>query len=124
MAEKRNSSSKTKSSVKQKRARREPIKFSNRSIWAATEPELKFPALSKNAKADVCIVGAGIAGLTTGYLLAQEGKSVIIIAMRAANYTNVRRCARTWAVLWPGMRPKVAGIVRVTARDLILTAKF
>ena len=79
MAEKRNSSSKTKSSAKQKRARQESTKFSNRSIWAATEPELKFPALSKNAKADVCIVGAGIAGLTTGYLLAKEGKSVIII---------------------------------------------
>jgi glycine/D-amino acid oxidase-like deaminating enzyme/nitrite reductase/ring-hydroxylating ferredoxin subunit len=80
MAEKRNSSSsKTKSSAKHKRARRESTKFSNRSIWAATEAELKFPALSKNAKADVCIVGAGIAGLTTGYLLAQEGKFVIII---------------------------------------------
>ena len=32
-----------------------------------------------NVQADVCIVGAGIAGLTTGYLLTQAGKSVVIL---------------------------------------------
>jgi glycine/D-amino acid oxidase-like deaminating enzyme/nitrite reductase/ring-hydroxylating ferredoxin subunit len=31
---------------------------------------------------DVCIVGAGIAGLTTAYLLAREGKSVIVVSER------------------------------------------
>jgi glycine/D-amino acid oxidase-like deaminating enzyme/nitrite reductase/ring-hydroxylating ferredoxin subunit len=70
---------KRKSSAKTKALRKKATKFSNFSIWSATEPARKFPALSKNAKADVCIVGAGIAGLTTGYLLALEGKSVIII---------------------------------------------
>ncbi len=35
--------------------------------------------LAKNVHADVCIVGAGIAGLTTGYLLTQAGKSVVIL---------------------------------------------
>jgi glycine/D-amino acid oxidase-like deaminating enzyme/nitrite reductase/ring-hydroxylating ferredoxin subunit len=70
---------KRKSSAKTKASRKKATKFSNFSIWSATEPARKFPALSKNAKADVCIVGAGIAGLTTGYLLALEGKSVIII---------------------------------------------
>ena len=33
----------------------------------------------ENAHADVCIVGAGIAGITTAYLLAKEGKSVIVL---------------------------------------------
>src|SRR6202035_3303906 len=75
MPEKR---SKQKSSTK-KQSRKKSTKFSNFSIWSATEPALKFPALTKSAKADVCIVGAGIAGLTTGYLLVKEGKSVIII---------------------------------------------
>src|ERR1700730_5766311 len=79
MAKKRTSSSKRRASTTKKSSRQKSTKFSNQSIWAATEPALKFPALSKNAKADVCIVGAGIAGLTTGYLLAKEGKSVIII---------------------------------------------
>ena len=29
--------------------------------------------------ADVCVVGAGIAGMTTGYLLARAGKSVVVL---------------------------------------------
>ena len=38
-----------------------------------------MPVLDKNIDADVCIVGAGIAGMTTAYLLAREGKSVVIL---------------------------------------------
>lgn len=38
-----------------------------------------FPNLTKNERADVCIVGAGMAGLTTAYFLAKAGKSVIVI---------------------------------------------
>ena len=36
-------------------------------------------ALAEDARADVCVVGAGIAGMTTAYLLAREGKSVVVI---------------------------------------------
>jgi nitrite reductase/ring-hydroxylating ferredoxin subunit len=81
MAEKRISSSKSKRKSRPNKnvSRKKSATFSNHSIWSATEPELRFPTLSKNAKADVCIVGSGIAGLTTGYLLALEGKSAIII---------------------------------------------
>ena len=35
--------------------------------------------LTERVTADVCIVGAGIAGMTTAYLLAKEGKSVVIL---------------------------------------------
>jgi glycine/D-amino acid oxidase-like deaminating enzyme/nitrite reductase/ring-hydroxylating ferredoxin subunit len=35
--------------------------------------------LPGDAQADVCIVGAGVAGLTTAYLLAREGHSVLVI---------------------------------------------
>jgi len=35
--------------------------------------------LIENTHANVCIVGAGIAGMTTAYLLAREGKSVIVL---------------------------------------------
>jgi len=35
--------------------------------------------LGEDASADVCVVGAGIAGLTTAYMLAREGKSVVVI---------------------------------------------
>ncbi len=49
------------------------------SIWMATT-QLPHPQpLFQDAEADVCVVGAGIAGLTTAYLLAREGKSVILL---------------------------------------------
>ena len=35
--------------------------------------------LQGNAEADVCIVGAGIAGITTAYLLGRAGRSVIVL---------------------------------------------
>jgi len=48
------------------------------SVWmAAAMPT--YPPLSDNLAADVCIVGAGIAGLTTAYLLTQSGESVIVL---------------------------------------------
>lgn len=38
-----------------------------------------FPRLTVGQHADVCIVGAGIAGLTTAYLLTRAGKSVLVL---------------------------------------------
>lgn len=49
------------------------------SIWMATAAPPSEPKLAHDAKADVCVVGAGIAGMTTAYLLAREGKSVIVL---------------------------------------------
>jgi glycine/D-amino acid oxidase-like deaminating enzyme/nitrite reductase/ring-hydroxylating ferredoxin subunit len=45
----------------------------------ATGDVPEFGALAHEASADVCVVGAGIAGLTTAYLLAREGKSVVVL---------------------------------------------
>lgn len=49
------------------------------SIWCATAQPFASPSLDQNARADVCVVGAGIAGLTAAYLLAREGKSVVVL---------------------------------------------
>lgn len=49
------------------------------SSWMATaEVPLRAP-LKEDGKADVCVVGAGIAGMTSAYLLAKEGKSVVVL---------------------------------------------
>ena len=48
-------------------------------IWMDRATPPKFPALAANERADVCVVGAGIAGLTTAYLLTRAGKSVIVL---------------------------------------------
>ncbi len=37
------------------------------------------PSLSEKINVDVCVVGAGISGLTTAYLLSREGKSVVVL---------------------------------------------
>ncbi|HUQ27275.1 MAG TPA: FAD-dependent oxidoreductase [Usitatibacter sp.] len=37
------------------------------------------PALESDARVDVCVVGAGIAGLTTAYLLAKKGQRVMVL---------------------------------------------
>ena len=48
------------------------------SVWMAADvPDL--PVLSHDLRTSVCIVGAGIAGLTTAYLLARAGRAVVVI---------------------------------------------
>jgi glycine/D-amino acid oxidase-like deaminating enzyme len=39
----------------------------------------EHPALEKNLQTEVCIIGAGITGVVTAYLLAKEGKRVVLI---------------------------------------------
>jgi len=49
------------------------------SVWMATANTPLQPRLRENIRTDVCIVGAGIAGMTTAYLLAKEGRSVVVV---------------------------------------------
>jgi glycine/D-amino acid oxidase-like deaminating enzyme/nitrite reductase/ring-hydroxylating ferredoxin subunit len=49
------------------------------SIWMADVAMPAHAPLAADTTADVCIVGAGIAGLTTAYLLAKAGKSVVVL---------------------------------------------
>jgi glycine/D-amino acid oxidase-like deaminating enzyme/nitrite reductase/ring-hydroxylating ferredoxin subunit len=49
------------------------------SVWMRTADVQQQPPLNSDAQADVVIVGAGIAGLTTAYLLTKEGKRVVVL---------------------------------------------
>jgi len=49
------------------------------SVWMDTAEMPQFPPLDADARASVCVVGAGIAGMLTAYLLARAGRSVIVI---------------------------------------------
>ncbi len=49
------------------------------SVWKATVPLPEFSPLTQDLQADVCIVGAGIAGMTTAYLLTKAGRRVVLL---------------------------------------------
>lgn len=51
----------------------------SRSSWMETAETVEPPPLGANTQADVCVIGAGIAGLTTAYLLARDGRSVVVL---------------------------------------------
>ena len=50
-----------------------------RSIWMDTGAMPQFAPLAASTEADVCVVGAGIAGITTAYNLASMGKRVVVL---------------------------------------------
>lgn len=49
------------------------------SVWMQTADMPEGLQLGADAQADVVVVGAGIAGLTTAYLLTKEGKRVVVL---------------------------------------------
>jgi glycine/D-amino acid oxidase-like deaminating enzyme len=49
------------------------------SLWSATSALPIYAPLSANLSVEVCVIGGGIAGLTTAYLLAKSGVSVALI---------------------------------------------
>jgi glycine/D-amino acid oxidase-like deaminating enzyme len=50
----------------------------NQSEWMLDE-EIKSPALTQDTNADVLIIGGGITGVTSVYLLSKSGKSVVLL---------------------------------------------
>lgn len=55
-----------------------PQNSGTHSFWNDHESP-DFPSLHGNVSADVLVIGAGIAGLTTAYLLQKAGKRVIVV---------------------------------------------
>src|SRR5205085_3344471 len=49
------------------------------SPWTHGDTIMQLPALDGDLHTDVCIVGGGISGMTTAYLLAREGHSVVVL---------------------------------------------
>ena len=49
-----------------------------RSLWMSELPAAA-PPLSEDSEADVVIIGAGLGGMTAAYLLAREGRRVLVL---------------------------------------------
>ncbi len=52
---------------------------STSTTWQVESSLRRDEPLTHDVRCDVCVVGGGIAGLTTAYLLATEGKSVVVL---------------------------------------------
>jgi glycine/D-amino acid oxidase-like deaminating enzyme len=65
------------------------------SYWIATTEGPSFPSIENDISADVAIIGGGLVGITTAYLLKKEGvKTVIIEANRIAEGTSGHTTAK------------------------------
>lgn len=69
------------------------------SLWMEVKLPT-FPTLNENLYTDVCIVGAGISGLTCAYTLLQQGKSVVILDQNLGENSQTMRTTAhlSWAL--------------------------
>ncbi len=57
------------------------------SLWAATAPDAPpTPPLAEAVQVDVCIIGAGYAGLSTALHLAERGTKVVVLEAKEPGY--------------------------------------
>jgi glycine/D-amino acid oxidase-like deaminating enzyme/nitrite reductase/ring-hydroxylating ferredoxin subunit len=74
---------------------------STTSVWEYEHPSRSAAPLAGNTRYDVCVVGGGIAGLTTAYLLAREGKSVVVLESKpklVAGETEYTTAHLAWCI--------------------------
>jgi len=72
------------------------------SFWERTAQKFYTGAMSENVTTHVCVIGAGIAGVTTAYLLAREGRDVVLIDDGPVGGGMTRRTTRA-----PGERARL-----------------
>lgn len=84
------------------------------SSWSDSTQLLTTRSLDQNIQTDVCVVGAGIAGLTSAYLLSQKGFKVCLLEMReiASGQTG-----RTSAHLVTALDRRYSSLVRIHGKD-------
>lgn len=72
--------------------------LSSCSFWSASVSLPAFPPLLSNLTAEVCVIGGGLAGLTTAYLLAREGVAVVLVEARGLGEGETGRTTAHLAV--------------------------
>jgi glycine/D-amino acid oxidase-like deaminating enzyme len=54
------------------------------SYWVESTPETGYPRLDGDLEVDVAVVGGGITGVTTAFLLKRAGKRVALLEMKGS----------------------------------------
>src|SRR5215813_4556046 len=84
------------------------------SVWTEEQDTTRYAALDGGLRSEVCVVGAGFAGLSTAYLLALEGKSVVVLE---AGLVGHGETSRTSAHLSNALDDRYYEIERLFGRD-------
>ncbi len=61
-----------------------PVEMATKSYWEDSSSVSRYPVLDRNLTVDVVVIGAGITGLTTAFLLKRDGHRVAVIDRRRA----------------------------------------
>ncbi len=104
----------------------------NVSLWVQTSRGSVYPTLLSHIRADVAVIGAGIAGLTTAWLLKQAGAMVVVLeadricsgvtAYTTAKLTSLHRLIYAKLLTRYGEeRTRLYGQANQSAIDLVAT---
>lgn len=80
------------------------------SSWPRAKNLLHTSELIQDLTTDVCVVGAGLAGLTTAYLLAREGRAVVVLDKGSVGGGNT---GRTTAQLSNALDDRYSELIRI-----------
>src|SRR5258706_13998885 len=53
--------------------------ISKESTWESAKKTLRFPSLKKNVQSELVIIGGGMVGILSAYLLLKEGRKPVIV---------------------------------------------
>ena len=51
----------------------------DKSLWIADSNKTNYPKLKRSEKTDICVIGGGITGTVTAYLLVKQGLNVTVL---------------------------------------------
>jgi hypothetical protein len=85
------------------KSRNRTIPGLSNNCWGQDKLRQKYPQLSEDTDADVCVIGGGISGLTTAYLLAKAGKRVVVLESRVLGSGITGRALGDMTVWHTGM---------------------